>query len=300
MNMTILPERDALAPDISSPATIPEEHIFINAGHDWASRAQLARADIEKTLMLWRLVWALAVMDIKLRYRGSILGPFWLTLSTAVMVGSLGFLYSRLFHTDIISYLPFLSLSLVLWSFISTLTSEGCTCFTTSEGMIRAMRMPLSLHAARVVVRNILVFAHNIVVIVVVFIVLRTVPGPLSFLIVPAFALWLIDAFAITLALGVLCTRYRDVPPIVASVMQIAFFVSPILWSPAILAHRMSAVVLVNWNPFYALMDIVRAPLLNTQISPHNWMVALIYSALIVAVSLTVFMRARARIAYWV
>jgi lipopolysaccharide transport system permease protein len=300
MNMSILPDRDVSAPDISTPATIPDEYVFITAGHDWRTRAVLMQADLMKTASLWRLVWTLAVMDIRLRYRGSVLGPFWLTLSTAVMVGALGFLYSRLFHTDIVSYLPFLSLSLVLWNFISTLTSEGCTCFTTSDTMIRAMRMPLSLHAARVVVRNILVFAHNIIVIVVVFMILRTVPGHYSFLLVPAMAIWLVDAFAITLALGVLCTRYRDVPPIVASVMQIAFFVSPILWSPEILAHRKSAILLVDWNPFYALMDIVRAPLLNTPILFHNWMVALIYSVLIVTSSLLVFMRARARIAYWI
>jgi lipopolysaccharide transport system permease protein len=298
--MTILPERDGFAPDISSPASRPDEHVFITSGRDWATRARLTRADFAKTASLWRLVWTLAVMDIRLRYRGSVLGPFWLTLSTAVMVGSLGFLYSRLFHTDIVTYLPFLSLSLVLWNFMSNLTSEGCTCFTASEGMIRAMRMPLSLHAARVVVRNVLIFGHNIVVIVVVFVIMRTVPGHLSFLIIPAMALWLVDAFAVCLALGVLCTRYRDVPPIMASVMQIAFFVSPILWSPGILAHRMSGIVLVSWNPFYALLDIVRAPLLNTSVTGHIWIVALLYSALMIAGSLAVFMRARARLAYWV
>lgn len=300
MDMPLLPDGKDLAAALTTPAAITEDHVFITAGHDWRTRAKLMTLDLRRTASLWRLVWALAAMDIRLRYRGSILGPFWLTLSTAVMVGALGFLYSRLFHTDIVTYLPFLSLSLVLWNFISTLTGEGCTCFTTSEGMIRAMRMPLSLHAARVVVRNILVFAHNIVVIVAVFIIMRTVPGHLSVLIIPALSVWLVDAFAITLALGVLCTRYRDVPPIVASVMQIAFFVSPILWSPGILAHRMSGIVLVSWNPFYVLLDIVRAPLLDAQISAHNWFVALVYSGVIVLGSGLVFMRARARIAYWI
>jgi lipopolysaccharide transport system permease protein len=300
MNMTLLPDGKDIAHAPAPPMGVSETDVFITAGHDWRSRAVLMTLDLRRTATLWRLVWALSVMDIRLRYRGSLLGPFWLTLSTAVMVGSLGFLYSRLFHTNIVTYLPFLSLSLVLWNFLSTLVTEGCTCFTTSEGMIRAMRMPLSLHAARVVVRNILVFAHNIVVIVVVFLIMRTVPGHMSFLLVPAFALWLIDAFAICLALGVLCTRYRDVPPIVASILQIAFFVSPILWSPTILAHRASGIVLVNWNPFFALMDIVRAPLLGTEMTWHIWGVALVYSALLVASAGFIFMRARARLAYWV
>jgi lipopolysaccharide transport system permease protein len=162
------------------------------------------------------------------------------------------------------------------------------------------MRMPLSLHAARVVVRNILVLGHNIIVIIVVFAVMRTVPGPYSFTIIPAFALWIVDAFAISLLLGILCARYRDIPPIVASVMQIAFFVSPILWSPTILAHRGMAIVLVKWNPIYALLEIMRGPLLNAPFDPSTWEAALGYSVLLVGLATVIFIRARPRIAYWV
>ncbi len=260
----------------------------------------MAYRDLRDTLHLWPLVWTLSVLDIRLRYRGSVLGPFWLTLSTAVMIGALGFLYSRLFHTDIHAYLPFLSLSLVCWNFIQTLTSEGCTCFTSSESMIRAMRMPLSLHAARVVVRNILVLGHNIIVIVAVFAIMRTVPGVYSFTIIPAFALWIVDALAISLFLGVLCSRFRDIPPIVGSIMQIAFFVSPIIWSPTILAHRGLGIVLVKWNPFFALLEIVRGPLLGSPLEVGTWLIAIGYSVVLVALAAISFTRARPRIAYWV
>jgi lipopolysaccharide transport system permease protein len=129
---------------------------------------------------------------------------------------------------------------------------------------------------------------------------MRTVPGPQTYLILPAFALWLVDGMAISLILGVLCTRYRDVPPIVASVLQIAFFVSPIIWSPTVLAHRGMGIVLVNWNPIYVLLEIVRAPLLDTPETLHLWVVALSYSAMLLVATGLVFMRARPRIAYWV
>ncbi len=260
----------------------------------------MAVTDLRETLQLWPLVWTLSVLDIRLRYRGSILGPFWLTLSTAVMIGALGFLYSRLFHTDIQTYLPFLSLSLVLWGFLQTLTSDGCTCFTSSESMIRGMRMPLSLHAARVVVRSILVLAHNVVVIVAVFLIMGTVPGSFSFTIIPAFALWVVDAMASCLFLGVLCARFRDIPPIVGSVMQIAFFVSPVIWSPTILAHRGIGLVLVKWNPFFAMLEIMRGPLLGAPLELETWAIALGYSAVLICLAAICFTRARPRIAYWV
>lgn len=180
---------------------------------------------------------------------------------------------------------------------MSNLTTEGCTCFTVSEGMIRAMRMPLSIHAARVVVHKVCVFGHTIVVIAAVFLITGTVPG---FLVVTAFGLWLVDGMAISLILYVLCTRYRDLPPIVASVLQIAFFVSSIIWSPTLLAHRGMGIVLVNCNLIYVLLEIARAPLLDTPVTLHVWLVALSYSAILLVATTLVFMRARPCIAYWV
>jgi lipopolysaccharide transport system permease protein len=238
MTLTSLPRTDAATPDLLKSSTAPHSRVSIDAATGAGAKARAAFGDVAETLQLWRLVWKLSFLDIRLRYRGSMLGPFWLTLSTGVMIGALGFLYAGLFHTDIHTYLPYLSLSLILWNFLSALTAEGCTCFTVSESMIRASRMPLTLHAARVVIRNFLVFAHNIVVVVVVFAVMRKMPGAQSYMIVPAFVLWFIDGFAICLLIGAFCARFRDVPPIVGSIMQIAFFVTPILWSPAVLQHR--------------------------------------------------------------
>jgi lipopolysaccharide transport system permease protein len=293
-------EAGEIATDAPPSLSMPGAHYDIVAGLGWRNRLAHASVDLRDGARLWRLIWTLSVLDIRLRYRGSMLGPFWLTLSTSVMVGALGFLYSRLFHTDIHTYLPFLSLSLVLWNFISILVSEGCTAFTQSEVMIRSMRMPLTIHAGRVVVRNVLVLAHNIIVIVAVFAIMDAWPGIKAFLAIPGFALWLVDGLAACLLLGAFCARFRDVPPIVASVMQIAFFVSPILWSPSVLAHRGLGIVLLNWNPFYALLEIVRGPMLGTIPSTETYLCAAGYSVGLIFFAGLVFVRTRARISFWV
>jgi lipopolysaccharide transport system permease protein len=299
MNM-IVPDPGKAEFDISQPVRSASRRISITASNSWRGRAAMAGADIAETLRLWPLVWTLSLLDIRLRYRGSLLGPFWLTLSTAVMVSAIGFLYARLFHQNLSGYLPFLSISIVLWGFISTITAEGATCFTQAEGMIRAMRMPLSLHAARVVVRNILVLAHNIVVIAVVFVVFRTVPSLASFSLLPAGALWVIDAMAVSLMLGTIGARFRDIPPIVGSIVQIAFYLTPVMWNPVMLTHHGLSTIFVHWNPFYALLEILRGPLLGQPLEPGVWAVALGYSALLLGLAGLVFMRARPRIAYWV
>lgn len=277
-----------------------DERLVITAGVGWPERVKLAFRDIRDAGRLWRLVWSLAFLDIRLRYRGSVLGPFWLTLSTAVMVAALGFVYSQLFRTNLHTYMPFLSLSLVLWGFISSLVTDGCTGYTAAEGMIRAMRMPLTLHAARVLVRNILILAHNIVVIVVVFAIMDTWPGQVAAMAIPGLLLWIVDGLAVAILLGGFCARFRDVPPIVASIMQIAFFVSPIIWSPDVLKHRGIGVILLNWNPFYALLEIVRAPLLNQMPDLATWGSALGYSGVLILGTMVFFIRTRGRIAFWV
>jgi lipopolysaccharide transport system permease protein len=299
MNM-IAPEQGKSGTEVPHLMQPTGRRMSISSAQGWGQRFALAAADLSETMHLWRLVLALSFMDIKLRYRGSMLGPFWLTLSSAVMIGAIGFLYAGLFHQDVGKYLPYLSISLILWGFLSTLTGEGGTSFTSVEGMIRAQRMPLSLHAARVVMRNLFVVAHNLVVIVVVFVIFHVVPSKAVFSVVPALLLWLVDGMAVSLLLGVFGARFRDIPPIIASIVQIAFYVTPVIWNPTMVMHRHIGRVLVEWNPFYALLEILRGPLLGSPLEPMAWGVALGYSALLLLLSALTFTRARARIAYWI
>jgi lipopolysaccharide transport system permease protein len=256
---------------------------------------QLAISDVIEGIRLWRLAVALGSLDIRLRYRGSVLGPFWLTLSTAVMVISLGILYSTLFKTDIHEYLPFLALSQVLWFFLSAIIAEACTCFTQME-TAHAVRMPFFVYALRTVIRNVFVFAHNIVVIIGVFVYFAIWPGTMALWALPGLVLWIIDALAICLLLGGFCARFRDIGPIVGSIMQIAFFMSPIIWKPEMLGEGTWA---LPFNPFYSMIEIVRAPLLGS-LPSMVWPAAIGYSLVLLAVTWKFFVRVRGRIAFWV
>ena len=278
-------------------ATAAAEPVLDLQPEDTGTRLRHVLRDLGETARLWRLCWTLGWLDVKLRYRGSILGPFWLTASTAVMVAAMSLLYTTLFRIDLRSYMPFLSLSLVLWGFISGVVNEGTTCFTQAEGMIRSMRLPFALHALRTIIRNILVLLHNVVVIVVVFAIFRIWPGHHALWSLPGAALWLLDAVAACLLLGTLGARYRDIPPIISSLMQILLFVSPIIWRPELITQGHAWLQL---NPFYALIEIVRRPLLGEQASLHLWRLAALDSVLLWSAALLLFMRVRARLAYWI
>ena len=263
----------------------------------FATRNRLAVRDVGEGTRLLPLAWTLGWLDIRLRYRGSMLGPLWLTLSTGIMVGALGYLYAGIFHTDINSYLPFLALSLVLWGFLASVVSESCSAFTESEGIVRAVRMPFFLFAARLLIRNVLVLAHNILVIVVVYAAFKVWPGWHGLLAVPGLLLWGFDSLALVLMLGTFCARFRDILPIVASVMQIAFFMSPVIWMPEQLGRGQA---LLPFNPFFDLLEIVRAPMLGTLPAEGIWLGAMLYSIVLWVLAWSLFTRARGRIAFWI
>ena len=276
----------------------PTADLLLRSDRTWHARQAQAIEDVLGGLRLWRLAFTLGWFDIRLRYRGSMLGPFWLTLSTAVMVAALGVLYSALFKMELHDYLPYLTISLVFWNAMAALVAEACTCFLQAEGMIRAMRMPFTLYAARVMVRSVVTLLHNVVVILVVYALFGAWPGAAALGALPGLLLWLVDGVAACLLLGAVCARFRDIPPIVASLMQIAFFVSPIIWKPELLTGAKR-----DWlpaNPFYTLFEIVRAPLLGAPAEAPIWASALVFSALLISAAWVCFVRVRGRLAFWI
>jgi lipopolysaccharide transport system permease protein len=270
--------------------------LVIHADMSWSGRSALAIADLREGVRLWRLAWALGWLDIRLKYRGSVLGPLWLTISTGVMVGSLGVLYGTLFRMPLAEYLPFLALSQVLWFFLAASVSDACASFTEAETVIRSIRMPFSLFAVRLVIRNVLILAHNVIVIVVVFAIYARWPSAGWVLALPGLALWLLNAVALNVLLGALCARFRDITPIINSVMQIAFFLTPVIWKPEQLGPY---VWVLPFSPFFDMIEIVRAPLLGEEFPALAWLGALIYSFGLCGFTWWFFLRARGRIAFW-
>ena len=260
-------------------------------------RSEAARGDLLTGLRRWRLPAALAWLDLRNRYRGSVLGPFWMTLSTAAMVFGLGFLYSNLLKVPLAEYLPFVAVSLILWNVINQIANDACTSLTSAEGIIRQMPLPYSVHILRCVFRNVLIAAHNLPLILLVFLVCGIWPRLEWLAALPGLALMTVNAFFVALFLGMLCARFRDIGPIVGNAMQLLFFLSPVLWKPELLGPRADWLLL---NPAYTLMEVVRGPLLSGGASLAVWLSALFFTVFAAVVALAFFVRFRGRIAFWV
>ncbi|MEM7225590.1 MAG: ABC transporter permease [Pseudomonadota bacterium] len=256
-----------------------------------------AVGDVVQGLLYAPLWFTMAWQDIRQRYRRSTIGPFWLTLSMGILVGTLGFLYGALFQLPIDNYLPFLALGFLAWGFISGVINEGGTVFIEAETYVKQIKLPLSTFVYRIVCRNMIIFAHNSVVYIVVMIWFGIWPGVAAFQLIPSLALLLATSVWGALLLGTLCARFRDVPQIAASFLQVAFFLTPIIWTPELIGDR---IIFVEVNPFYHFVELVRAPLLGQSITGLTWLVTLAITIGGWLGTLLFFRLFRARIAYWV
>jgi ABC-2 type transport system permease protein/lipopolysaccharide transport system permease protein len=261
------------------------------------SPAAVAGADFLEGLGLWPLWIRLGWNDVLQRYRRSLLGPFWLTASMAIMVIALGVLYGGLFKTPISDLLPFLCVGLLVWNLLASFLTEGGTLFTGSESYIKQIRLPYSVYVYRSTGAKLVVFFHNFVIYFGVLLYFHIWPGLVALLAIPGLSLVAINGALASLSIGIVSARFRDVPQVIASMVQIVFFVTPIFWKPELLQRR---AFIVDLNPFYHLIEIVRAPLLGGLPSGTNYLAALLITMINLGVTGFFFTRFRPRIAYWV
>ena len=258
---------------------------------------RIALKDVVDGLKQWRVWLLLAWLDIKLRYRRSILGPLWITLSMAITIYTMGLLYSRLFKFDLSDYYPFLATGFLGWSLLSSILIESPSILLEAEQFIKQMKQPYSVFIFRSVTRSFIIFFHNFLVLIpIIFffkvkVNLYTLVGFLSIIL-----LW-INGVAYGTILTLLGTRFRDIVPLTASLVQIVFFLTPILWSPALLPQRYAYVV--KLNPFAQFMEIIRNPLTGFAPSAYGCFIVISFTLIGLWLAFFLFSRYRSSIPYW-
>lgn len=270
------------------------EHVMSGDAR-YASRNALR--DFQAAISLWQLWGRLGWNDILSRYRRSILGPFWLTASMAIMVIALGFLYAQLFNTHVDDLMPYLCVGLLIWNFIASFITEGGTLFTGAESYIKQVRLPYFCYVYRSAWSKLIIFAHNSVIYFAVLLYFQIWPGAVALLAIPGLIIILVNGALANLFIGMVSARFRDVPQLINSIFQIAFFITPIFWKPELLKGR---TFVIDFNPLFHLLEIVRAPLLGLVPTAKSYLAVLFITLVNLLLVSAFFTRFRSRISYWV
>ncbi|HEV2530845.1 ABC transporter permease [Phenylobacterium sp.] len=256
----------------------------------------MALRDVRASLQRIGLAWSLAWHDVVSRYRGSILGPFWITISMGLMVAGIGLLNARLFQTSVRDFIPFVATGIVFFGTISGIINEGCDTFVQAKGMLSQTSLPMFTFVWRTVLRNAIYLAHNLVIIVAVLIYFgywRTINLPVALL---GLAFLFINAAWAGMLAAIASARFRDIPQIVISVMQFAIFMTPVFWQPARLGANHA---FLQFNPFFHMLEAVRAPLLGAEVHPRTYIFLSVMALFGWGLTFTVFTRIRRRIVHY-
>ena len=257
---------------------------------------QMALRDLRTSGARVGLAWSLAWHDISSRYRGSILGPFWITLSMGLLVMGMGLVYSRLFGLTLHDYLPYVALGIVFFATITGTITEGCDTFVQAAGMLSQTSLPMFTFVWRTIFRNLINLAHHLVIVVAVLVYFgfwRTANVPVALL---GLALLVINASWGSMLAAIASARFRDIPQIVQSVMQFAMFMTPVFWKSDKFGENH---IFLELNPFYHTLQAVRAPLLGAAVAPHTYLILAVLAVVGWAVTFAVFAMTRRRIVHY-
>lgn len=248
---------------------------YAAARSSYAGEIAAAGRDFAASFRLFDLWRALALNDIVTRYRGSVLGPFWITLTTAAFAVGIGLVYSEIMQIPATRYLPWIATGVVFWNFLSMTIIEGSTAYISEGVVIRQSSTPLPVFIWRVILRNLINFAHQAPVLIAVAVYFYNQPDPgghylphinlpmagLGLLLMTLNLSWMVMFCAIASA------RFRDILQVIATGLQILFFLSPVIWIPG---ESRGVTTLLLANPVYHLLEITRNPLLGMEVPPAS------------------------------
>ena len=258
--------------------------------------SRLARSDFWTGLKLWRLWTTRAWEDIRQRYRRSVIGPFWMAISSLVWIGSLGFVFSKLWKMEASGYIPYVAAGLVAWVLISTAITESCNIFVQNKSMIMSVKMPFSLYIYQSITKNVLVYFHSVLAYVIVCFIWPVEYTLSSLLFFPNLLLLILNITWIMAVFGVLGARYRDVEQIVISVTQVTMLITPIFWQRSMLRNHP---YIVDFNPLYHFIELLRAPMLGHAPDNLTYLVVFVMACTGWLVAYLVFRSHLGKIYYW-
>jgi ABC-type polysaccharide/polyol phosphate export permease len=242
--------------------------VAISASSSITKKIGDAWDDFISSLVKWHVWVALAWQDIVSRYRGSVLGPLWITVSMGAMIGGMALLYSQLFHIDPRIYVPYLSVGIVMWGYLAGTIQEACGAFAQGAPIIRQSNMPMFVFIWRTLYRNVIVLGHNMIIVLVTLAVSGMWMHVRPFEFLAGGVLLSLNLLWISMLLSVLGARFKDVTQIVAALMQVAFFLTPIFWRPEGITRGRQV---LDLNPLYHLLEIVRAPVIGGPFPLRSW-----------------------------
>ncbi len=260
-------------------------------------QAQKAIDDLRQGFMNWPVFLLIGLTSIKARYRRSKVGQFWITISMAITVLTIGVVWSYLWKMPIEDFLPYIAISYIVWLYMTGVLADGTILFISQAHYLREIRLPKSAYLFADITKHLIILGHNLLILLPVYLLFGLPFNTNTLMIIPAFLLTTTALLSVSMIVAIIGLRYRDVSSMIASIIQIGFFVTPVIWKPDLMPPELLRYMI--FNPFAVFLEILRAPMLGNSSSLLYWQVAVGLTLFSLILSFVIFARFRSRITYW-
>lgn len=231
---------------------------------------QLAISDVLNGVFKKCGLWSyLGIAEMRRRYKRTMIGPFWTSLSLGVFICSMGYMLSAAWHTSPKEFLPYFCSGYICWMLIQSILAEGCTTFTAPGSFVKQISLPYTVYACLLTWRNVIVLFHHLIILVLVLWFAGIKPNANFLLFIPGLTIVFLTSVWVATLLGMGCSRFRDIQQIVTSLLQLSMFITPIMWKPEQLGRQ--GTIVADLNPLYHFVSIIRLPLIGEAPSALNW-----------------------------
>lgn len=253
--------------------------------------------DILNGLRYWRVWSAIAWNAIKMEYRRTVLGPFWIALQHTLFILTLGYVFAGIQQEDYFSFFVYYATGYTFWILIFSFVTSAGNTFLGINGLPHMTRDAFSNHIYLQFTAQMMRFAHILVPLLFILLFFRDRISVNVPLLLCGFLMLLVFGFWVSILLGCLSLRFQDLVPAVTSIMQVMFFVTPVIFKTSRLpgAEKISL-----FNPFYHLLIVVRGNIIQEEVALINWGAVLVINGIGIGIALYVLRWARPKIAYWV
>ena len=255
--------------------------------------------DVVRSAGLWHIWIRLGMQDVRLKFRRSAVGVGWIFLNLAVLVSSIGFIYANLLGQDTKQFIPYLTIGMILWGYLTSSIVDGGNAFVNSEGYIKQISLPIYVYVFRFFVSISLTTLIAMLAYVVVAVIYAVPFGAGTLLALPGLLIVMVASLLLVTIFAHLNARFRDIAHMASVGMQVLFYVTPVIFPAELLRRRTDLSFVVNLNPMYHLLEVVRRPLLaGVAADWHSYAAASVVIVVLTAVAAIVIATNQRRIVY--
>ncbi|MCD8140339.1 MAG: ABC transporter permease [Planctomycetaceae bacterium] len=222
--------------------------------------------DIRNIIKKWRAIHLIGISALRARYARSVFGQLWLTITAFINIAVIGIAWALLWHRPLDAFLPYYGVGQILFALLSSTVNESTRCLSADSKYYLTDKTPFMLSVFAIIYRNILLFLHQLPIIVGLVIWSKSAQFDASPLFPLAIVVTLILCLFTSYTVAVVCARFRDLQQIVQLVMQNLFLLSPIIWQVDIVPEKYRW--FLYFNPITCVLETIRNPVVGL---PASW-----------------------------